>query len=754
MQLFLASYSLREVEKKFSFMKKFFILSIGACLSLLSWSQITVTGGFTPSNLVNNVLLGNGVTASNITYNTSAANANAVQSNVAFFNAAGTNFPLSSGVLLTTGLATAAAGPNNSTSFTAGGTPMVSSDVDLNAIAAGSVTNGAVLEFDFVPSGDTVRFRYVFGSEEYPEFSPSSFNDAFGFFLSGPNPAGGSYASQNIALIPGTTTPVTINNVGDASNTQYYVFNDNGSTYGTAIQYDGTTVVLTAIAAVQCGQTYHIKLAICNVGDQSYDSGVFIEADSFSSEAVDIAVATVTGDTSVVEGCTNAQFIFTRPTSQANDTLIVNYTIGGDAVMGVDYNNLVNPVVFLPGEDTVIITLNPTQDGINDSPESVIITAMTVTPCNDTIVTTGTLWILDGPIIDVVGINALVHCATDSVLVSASASGGYAPYTYTWDLNNQTGDTAYASISQNGTIDLIVTATDQCGFTGVDTVQVTMNQTLAVDIIDSVPSAPCLPTGVVFGTVIGQTGQPLYHWEGPGIGGTFQIDASVMQNIPPGTYYFTVQDNVCSVFDSIVVTQTLPPVASFTTNVLSGCTPLDVTITNTSQNANNFSWNFGNGNTYTSGDSLLVTTQTYTNNGTITLIASDGTCSDTTTASITLSICGCTNPIALNYNPLATVDDGSCILPTPTVETPNIFTPNGDGFNDTFFLNTTNASSTMLRITNRWGQTVFEMDSANPEWDGKINGTEASEGVYFYQYIVRGVAGDELEGHGFLELSK
>jgi large repetitive protein len=257
-------------------MKKNLLLILLTTLTFgtFSFGQIVVTNTQAPNNLVQNVLLGNGVTATNITYNGSAVNAQTIQSNVSFFNAAGTTFPLASGVLLTTGVGTAAIGPNNSTSFTQGGTPSVSSDADLNAIAAGSVTNGAILEFDFVPSGDTVSFRYVFGSDEYPEFSPSSYNDAFGFFLSGPGLSGPyTNGAVNIALIPGTTTPVTINNVGDQSNTQYYVDNTNGAGYGTAIQYDGTTVVLTAVSQVQCGQTYHIKLAISNVGDQSYDSG-------------------------------------------------------------------------------------------------------------------------------------------------------------------------------------------------------------------------------------------------------------------------------------------------------------------------------------------------------------------------------------------------------------------------------------------------------------------------------------------------
>jgi uncharacterized repeat protein (TIGR01451 family) len=129
----------------------------------------------------------------------------------------------------------------------------------------------------------------MFGSEEYPEFSPSSFNDAFGFFLWGPNISGpytyNGYPNGgvNIATLPDGLTPVTINNVGDANNVQYYVFNDAGSAFGNAIQYDGSTVLMTAGYSVECGEVYHIKMAICNVGDQSYDSGVFLKANSLNS---------------------------------------------------------------------------------------------------------------------------------------------------------------------------------------------------------------------------------------------------------------------------------------------------------------------------------------------------------------------------------------------------------------------------------------------------------------------------------------
>ncbi len=88
------------------------------------------------------------------------------------------------------------------------------------------------------------------------------------------------------------------------------------------VAYNGYTNVFTAISAVQCNQTYHIRLAIADGTDDYLDSGVFLEAGSFSSDAVNVTVATVSGDTTIVEGCTSADFIFSRPQTQSKMTLI------------------------------------------------------------------------------------------------------------------------------------------------------------------------------------------------------------------------------------------------------------------------------------------------------------------------------------------------------------------------------------------------------------------------------------------------
>ncbi|MGV8995009.1 MAG: choice-of-anchor L domain-containing protein, partial [Flavobacterium sp.] len=281
-------------------MKKLLLL---VCLlfGFVTQAQLVVTNNQTPTQLVQDVLLGAGVTVSNVKFNGSVANANLVRDQAARFSGgAATNLGLDAGVLLTTGKASVAPGPNNTGSANdATDTPTIG-DADLGILIGNpsNVRNVAVLEFDFIPTGEELSFNFVFGSEEFPEWANSTFNDAFGFFLSGPG-INGPFSSQaiNIALIPGSTNYVTINNVFP---TPYYITNTQNG-----IQYDGFTVVIPAEATVQCGQTYHIKLAIGNVGDNSFDSAVFLQANSFSTTPINLgADLTVDAGTAICEGQT------------------------------------------------------------------------------------------------------------------------------------------------------------------------------------------------------------------------------------------------------------------------------------------------------------------------------------------------------------------------------------------------------------------------------------------------------------------
>ncbi|HQV37066.1 MAG TPA: choice-of-anchor L domain-containing protein, partial [Flavobacterium sp.] len=283
-------------------MKKLLLFAVFLILPYCSNAQLFVNNVTqTPAQLVQNVLLGQGVVVSNITFNGSAANANVVRDQVGYFTTGitPTNLGIPEGIVMGPGKVDYAVGPNNSN----GGFPAtptdnpIEGDPDLALIAPLPIKNKAILEFDFVPTGNQLSFNFVFASEEYPEFVNTQWNDVFGFFLRGPGIAGPySGGAANIALIPSTIVPIAINSVNGGfangcpavlpggANSAYYVNNCGGAT----IQYDGFTTVLSASATVQCGQLYHIKLAIANVSDNAYESAVFLQANSFNVNPIDL----------------------------------------------------------------------------------------------------------------------------------------------------------------------------------------------------------------------------------------------------------------------------------------------------------------------------------------------------------------------------------------------------------------------------------------------------------------------------------
>ena len=234
--------------------------ALAVTLGSFSAMALTVTPTGSGDTLVQSIL-GPGVSYSNVVY-TGTANSGGT------FAGAGAAVGIDSGILLTSGAVQNAVGPNNTGSAsTSNNTP---GDSQLNTLIPGYSTNDATsLSFNFTTSTGDLFFNYVFASEEYPEWVGTSYNDVFGFFVDG----------VNIALIPGTSTPVAINTVNSGSNAAYYVPN-NGSLN---TQYDALTTVLTASVLGLSAGTHTIKLAIADAGDTSYDSGVFIKAGSFSS---------------------------------------------------------------------------------------------------------------------------------------------------------------------------------------------------------------------------------------------------------------------------------------------------------------------------------------------------------------------------------------------------------------------------------------------------------------------------------------
>ena len=249
---------------------------------VLALSVSTTTDG----NLLANTILGGGITISNISYIGGTTQSGTFMDGM-------DSIGINDGIILTTGNANLAPGPNTSDFST--GIVGSAGDPDLGALIPQTTRDAAILEFDFTSAGGDLFFQYVFASEEYNEFVNTAFNDVFAFFLDG----------TNIALVPGTNTPVAVNNVNgglplgtDASNSEFYNNNDLDPSPVVVdpifdIEYDGFTDVFTAQFLDLSPGEHHMKIGIADAGisetvpDFFLDSAVFIKNGSFSDTMVD-----------------------------------------------------------------------------------------------------------------------------------------------------------------------------------------------------------------------------------------------------------------------------------------------------------------------------------------------------------------------------------------------------------------------------------------------------------------------------------
>lgn len=277
-------------------MKKIILILITLSFTVSFSQNITVNETFTPQQLIENILVNSGcVSVSNFSAN--GGNFGTGELSYGYFNANGSAFPFQEGILLSTGKLNSAVGPNSNFSDDGNGSGWTG-DTDLNtALGLSNTFNASVLEFDFVPNANTISFEYIFSSEQYllnPSSGQCNFTDGFAFLLKEAT----ATTYQNLALIPGTATPVRVNTVRGsgttcpaANETFFDAFNTGN--YPTA--FDGQTKVLTAQSVVTPGTLYHIKLVIADEGNGRFDSGIFLRAGSFISEkdlGVDRLIAT------------------------------------------------------------------------------------------------------------------------------------------------------------------------------------------------------------------------------------------------------------------------------------------------------------------------------------------------------------------------------------------------------------------------------------------------------------------------------
>lgn len=344
-----------------------------------------------------------------------------------------------------------------------------------------------MIDFEFVPTKDTMKFRFVFGSSEWNSFPCSQYNDVFGFFVSGPGingtfnaPVGYPNGAKNYALVPTTNIPITISSITHAtqlgscttpSYPQYYVANNQATTgIGNINAY---TTVMEVIFPVQKCQTYHFAIAIGDGSDATLHSYVFLEANSFSPVGIDIVpvpdYTNIGNDSVLYEGCGGVKVHFNRNDSvHLADTVIID--ISGNAINGTDYSFVSDSIFFAPGQDTSTIYFSVPNDNIIEGNETLYISITDSTidfGCSSTsdtlmLVIHDPIPLTANPTIDT------FNCTQAPFNLDANPLTGLPNYTFLWS----TGDTSQTTnvTSVNQTTDFYVTITDACSvFTIVDT---------------------------------------------------------------------------------------------------------------------------------------------------------------------------------------------------------------------------------------------------------------------------------------------
>lgn len=312
-----------------------------------------------------------------------------------------------------------------------------------------------------------------------------------------------------------------------------------------------------------------------------------------------------------------------------------------------------------------------------------------------------TLSSANGPVVTTSNTNSSCGLANGSASVSVT---GNSPFTYAWSTNpTQTG--ANASSLAGGTY--TVTVTDVANCTAVSQVVVGNSQALSLNTIKQNEKCQYRCDGQIEVQVLQGTAPYIYTWTG------VNTTTSLAENLCSGNYLVQVKDSMnCIASASINITTNTIIHAGFNWSPPNNIAPANVTFIANSIGATNYFWDFGDGNNsnLSNPHNLYATPGSYT----VQLIVNSGSpdnCSDTIEKTIVI------------YEPVEFI-------------IPNVFTPNGDGYNDDFYVQSSGLKTEEMSIFNRWGRRVYKWSEIGGKWNGFNNGgnQEASDGVYFYMF--------------------
>ena len=520
-----------------------------------------------------------------------------------------------------------------------GGCPANINDLNILAGSTYNYYDAAVLEFDFIPAGDSVKFRYVFGSEEYEDnsgiinYQCSDYNDKFGFLISGTGISGGkgyTNDARNIARL-GNGSEVAINSVNNgvvgssgggpaaakctAANPAWVHNSPNAEYKGTidGIAFNGNTKVLIASqGGLTAGQTYHIKLIVMDVNDGTYDSGVFIEAGSFSSPTAFLNTTAnkpsiCNGSNSYVKASVSngtAPYVYkwsngsSNSSANAKDSILVSpaitttyYVTVVDSKSPTPTTATSNIVITVNNAPTVVATNNSVCAGGSASVSATGATSytwstastsssITVSPSSTlTYTVTGTNSGCTNTSQSVVTVNALPSVVSSAGTICRGATlpvtaGG--ANTYTWNVG---GSTSSILVSPTTTTTYTVTGTDNnsCKNTSKAILTVNANPT-----VNAVGNTICNGAS----SNLTASGALVYTWNTGGTGSALNINPTTAT-----TYTVTGSDvNGCANTAKATMAVNSLPTVNATGNTICNGGSANITAAGT---ATSYTWNGG-----------------------------------------------------------------------------------------------------------------------------------------------------------------
>ncbi|PLX02795.1 MAG: hypothetical protein C0595_09420 [Marinilabiliales bacterium] len=403
-------------------------------------------------------------------------------------------FPKGKGIVMSTGHVSDIESGNTCSGQASSPTNGINNDQDLNILAEDPTQDGCIIEFKFKPSADLASFTYVFGSEEYNEFtSPTEYNDAFGFLLSGNGISGGNGFLDdaiNIAEIPGTHIPCSIKNIniGDGGSNcgsspngcnhcEFFIDNSQPTQdHFNDFVFDGFTEPMPAEGEVEKCQWYTIRLKVGDAVDNAYDTGVFLEKGSFvlGNADADAEYSHPTIDSLIYESCGNndVDMVFNL-TSVLSSDFEISYRIEGSATVDEDYQtqaDLEGYLEFPAGVTSDTINFynfyaDPYDEGIED-----ILVIYKAEICNPFREDTAFIFISDKPYF---GDTTRRYETTCEDMVTLSFGDGYLtgipPYSYSWQPGSFNTETHDFTITGTDSTEVLCIVTDTCGRQVLDT---------------------------------------------------------------------------------------------------------------------------------------------------------------------------------------------------------------------------------------------------------------------------------------------